>query len=138
MFVGVPSSAKLHLKDCSPELIECCMDEPFVVCADVWNTEFRVSLVQPIQLPFTVHSPLKQQDSQRRLLVTRGENSLPCVLEQQADICTVNFQDFPADTLTSPDPATLQYYDSSLPQDTVDTRPVPYVAIASLVPAGAL
>ncbi|CDI87078.1 cysteine repeat modular protein, putative [Eimeria praecox] len=103
---------------------------------DVWNTEFRVSLVQRIKLPFTVSSPLKQQDSGRKLVVTRGESSLPCVLEQQADVCTVSFQDFPADTLSSPAPATLQYYDSSLPQDAVDTRPVPYVAIASLVPAG--
>ncbi|CDJ28361.1 uncharacterized protein EMH_0014250 [Eimeria mitis] len=104
--------------------------------SDVWNTEFRVPLVQRIELPFTVHSPLQQQDSERKLSVTRGGNSLPCELEEQGNVCTVSFQDFPADTLSSPDPATLQYYDSSLPQDTVDTRPVPYVAIASLIPAG--
>lgn len=102
----------------------------------MWNTEFRVSLVQRIELPFTVSSPLKQQDAARKLKITRGDNSLPCVVDKQANLCSVSFQDFPAETLSSPDPATLQYYDSSLPQDTADTRPVPYVAIASLVPAG--
>lgn len=107
------------------------------MCADVWNGEFLVAIVSRVSVPFNVKSPLNQQDSQRKLVVTRGGVSVPCKIEENSDSCSFSFKDFAKDTWESRDAATLEYYDSSLPKDVVDTRPFPYVAIASLIPSGA-
>ena len=113
------------------------VEPPRGVCADVWDTEFRVSVVQSIQLPFRPKKPLLQRDAQRELVVTRGRFSQQCVLVANADSCTISLMDFPNETWAWKKPGLLQYYDSSLPIDPVDTRPRPYVSIASVTPAGA-
>lgn len=113
-----------------------CDCHAFCVCADVWNGELLVVTLSRVSVPFNVKSPLNQQDSQRKLVVTRGDVSLPCKIEN-SDSCSFSFKDFAKDTWESRDAATLEYYDSSLPKDVVDSRPVPYVAIAYLIPSGA-
>lgn len=109
---------------------------PADVSADVWVTTFRVSVAQEIVVPFTAKSPLSSKDSKRLARVTCGSHSENCELETGADTCTIDLRKFPSKAWHSGLKASLEYYDSSIPEDSLDSRPIPFVEIASLIPTG--
>ncbi|OEH75896.1 cysteine repeat modular [Cyclospora cayetanensis] len=119
--------------DCSPKRL---MDIGELVITDVWDTDFRISVVARIDVPLTIKAPLTQKSDQRQLVVARGDFLEPCNLENDATKCSISLRDFPKETWESEQQAILQIYDPSLPKDPLDSRPIPFVRIASLTPAG--
>ncbi|KAL8431142.1 hypothetical protein ACSSS7_005460 [Eimeria intestinalis] len=102
----------------------------------VWDTTFRVAIVQPVEVPFTLKGPLYQDGEQRVVRVTRGGYSENCQLQTGENTCRISLRSFPQETWSSQDPGTLEYYDSSIPRDALDDRPFPFVQLASLTPSG--
>ncbi|KAL8449815.1 hypothetical protein Emed_002778 [Eimeria media] len=102
---------------------------------DVWDTNFRVAVAQPIEVPFKVKRPLHQDAEQRVVRVTRGSHSEECQLQTGENICRIDLRSFPEESWSSEDAGTLEYYDSGIPRDAVDDRPLPFIQLASLTPS---
>ncbi|KAL8440015.1 hypothetical protein Efla_004931 [Eimeria flavescens] len=107
-----------------------------ITITDVWDTTFRIAIAQQVKVPFSIKSPLHQGVSQREVRVVRGSYAENCALQAGNNICTISLRSFPEETWSSAESAVLEYYDSSIPLDSLDGRPIPFVQLANLLPTG--
>lgn len=101
---------------------------------DAWRGEFRLTLLQNLELDFAPPAPLLSSDPLSVVKLVRGAFEADCPASKTPSSWLVSLRNLPEETWQWEEAAAVLFHDSSLAVSSAVPRP--FVQIASVTPSG--